>query len=236
MAAKKVYVSWSTGKDSAWLVHILRQRPEFEIAGLVTTLNESADRVAIHGVKRELLEAQARAMGLSLLPVRLPTDCPNAEYERRMSEVIEQAHRDGVEGFAFGDLYLEEIRDYRMRLFSGSGIEPLFPIWRETRNTLDLAKEMIEAGLKAILTCVDTEQLDEDFVGREFDHSLLNDLPPHVDPCGEGGEFHTFCYAGPHQPTGELPIRKGRHHRAGRFAFQELTIDQAMDQIGLPRK
>ena len=210
-------LSWSSGKDSAWALHILRRQADVEVVGLVTTFNEAVNRVAMHAVRRELVEAQARAAGLPLWSVAIPWPCSNDEYERRMSELIEKAYTDGIRCFAFGDLFLEDIRAYRVRQLTGSGIEPLFPLWGEPANTPFLAREMIAAGLQAVLTCVDPKQLDGRFIGRDFDAELLADLPPSVDPCGERGEFHTFCHAGPifNQPipclVGERVVRDGFH-------------------------
>jgi uncharacterized protein (TIGR00290 family) len=213
----KTLLSWSSGKDSAWALHLLRQQNQFEIVGLVTTFNEAADRVAMHAVRRELAEAQARAAGLPLWPVWLPWPCPNDEYEKRMARLIATAREQGVTHFAFGDLFLEDIRAYRERQLAGTGITPLFPLWGTLTDTPPLARAMIAAGLRAVLTCVDPKQLDPAFVGRTFDARLLEELPPGVDPCGERGEFHTFCHAGPmfREPiavrVGECVHRDGFH-------------------------
>ncbi len=193
----RVLLSWSSGKDSAWALHVLRQRPDVEIAGLVTTFNEAFQRVAMHGVRAELVRVQATAARLPLWSVPLPWPCPNAAYEERMRGIVERARSEGIHAIAFGDLYLEDIRAYRERQLAGTGLRPLFPLWGTPADTPALARSMIASGLRAILTCVDPKQLDARFVGREFDHALLADLPPHVDPCGERGEFHTFCHAGP---------------------------------------
>ena len=194
---KRVLLSWSSGKDSAWTLHVLRQQTDVELVGLLTTFNEVAGRVAMHAVRRELVEAQAVAVGLPLWSVALPWPCSNAEYEAQMHEVVEQARQAGVTHIAFGDLFLEDIRAYRERQLASTGIEPLFPIWGTTADTPSLAREMLAAELRAVLTCVDPKQLDRGFVGRWFDADHLTDLPASVDPCGERGEFHTFCYAGP---------------------------------------
>ncbi len=194
---KRALLSWSSGKDSAWTLHVLRQEPGVEVVGLLTTFNEAADRVAMHAVRRVLVEAQARATDLPLWPVSLPWPCPSGVYEARMEEAIERARRDGVTHIAFGDLFLEDIRDYRERKLAGTGIEPLFPVWTTQNDTPRLAREMLAAGLQAALTCVDPKQLDARFVGRWFDADFLAELPAGVDPCGERGEFHTFCCAGP---------------------------------------
>ena len=179
-----------------------------EVVGLLTTFNEAFDRVAMHAVRRTLVEAQAAAAGLPLWSVPLPWPCSNAEYEQRMAEVIARARREGVTHVAFGDLFLQEIRDYRIRQLAGTGIEPLFPIWGGPADTPALARRMLDAGVRAVLTCVDPKQLAPSFAGRLYDSALLADLPPGVDPCGERGEFHTFCFAGP-AFRAEIRIRVG---------------------------
>ncbi|HEX4070806.1 MAG TPA: ATP-binding protein, partial [Planctomycetaceae bacterium] len=194
---KRVLLSWSSGKDSAWTLHVLKRDPSVTVVGLLTTFNESADRVAMHAVRHILVEAQARAAGLPLWPVMLPWPCSNDVYEARMQQAIERARQEGVTHIAFGDLFLEDIRAYREQKLAGTGIDPLFPIWTTQSETPQLAREMLAAGLRAVVTCVDPKQLDPRFVGRWFDGDLLAELPPGVDPCGERGEFHTFCYAGP---------------------------------------
>ena len=192
---KRVVLSWSSGKDSAWALHLLRQNPEFEIVALITTLNRSADRVAMHAVRRTLVEAQAQSTGLPLWAIDLPWPCSNAVYEELMSGVLRRAVEEQVTAIAFGDLFLEDIRRYRERQLLGTGIEPLFPIWHLPTHAL--AREMIEAGVKSRVTCVDPAKLDRSFAGREFDTDFLDNLPPTVDPCGENGEFHTFVYDAP---------------------------------------
>ncbi len=194
---KRVLLSWSSGKDSAWALHVLRQRSDVELVGLLTTFNEAADRVAMHGVRRSLVQAQSAAAGLPLWFIQLPWPCSNEIYESRMRDAIDRARKSGVTHFAFGDLFLEDVRDYRVRQLAGTGIEPLFPIWSNERETPQLARQMLASGLSAVLTCVDPKQLDPKFIGRRFDEDLLAELPPTVDPCGERGEFHTFCCAGP---------------------------------------
>lgn len=216
---RRVLLSWSSGKDCAWALNRLRQEPEVELVGLLTTFNEAADRVAMHAVRRELVEAQAEAAGLPLWSVPLPWPCSNAEYESRMAEVIQRAQAAGVTHMAFGDLFLEEVREYRIRQLAGSGIEPWFPLWGA--DTSELARTMVESGLGAVLTCVDLKRLAEGFVGRRFDASLLVDLPLEVDPCGERGEFHTFCTAGP-MFTREIPVRVGVTLTQEGFCFADL--------------
>jgi len=188
-------MAWSSGKDSAFALHTLRSTPGLEVVGLLTTLNAAFDRVAMHAVRRELLEAQARAAGLPLLPVPIPWPCSNVEYEQAMRAALARARGLGVEAVAFGDLYLEDVRRYREDRLAPTGLQPLFPLWgRETRG---LARDMLASGLRARLTCVDPRVLPASFCGREFDAQLLAELPGGVDPCGENGEFHSFAYAGP---------------------------------------
>jgi uncharacterized protein (TIGR00290 family) len=223
---KRVLVSWSSGKDSAWTLHVLRQQADVKLVGLLTTFNESAGRVAMHAVRRELVEAQAAAAQLPLWSVALPWPCSNADYEARMQEVVEQARQAGVSHIAFGDLYLEDIRAYRERQLTGTGIDPLFPIWSTPASTPALARDMLAAGLRAVLTCVDPKQLDGRFVGRWFDANLLAELPASVDPCGERGEFHTYCCAGP-MFTAPIAIQVGEAvHRDG-FWFADLLAGKS---------
>src|SRR6516165_7845408 len=177
MTNLKVMLSWSSGKDSAWALHVLRQDPDIEIVGLLTTFNEVFDRVAMHAVRRELVEAQAAAAALPLVHVLLPFPCPNEVYEQRMRAALAEAKEAGVTHMAFGDLFLEDIRAYRVRLLEGTGVEPLFPIWTTEEETPALARRMLAAGLGAVLTCVDPKELSERFVCREFDHALRAELP-----------------------------------------------------------
>jgi uncharacterized protein (TIGR00290 family) len=217
----RILLSWSSGKDSAWTLHTLRQGTGADIVGLLTTFNESADRVAMHAVRRELVEMQAEALGLPLWPVMLPWPCGNDEYQTRMSAALEAARGKGVTHLAFGDLYLEDIRQYRIRLLSGTGIDPMFPLWCSAARTSRLAEEMLDGGLRALLTCVDPRQLDDRFTGRLYDRSLLAELPAGVDPCGENGEFHTFCFGGPMFNT-ELAVRVGESVSRDGFRFADL--------------
>jgi uncharacterized protein (TIGR00290 family) len=192
---KRILLSWSSGKDSAWSLHVLRQRGEYEVVGLLTTFNGEADRVAMHAVRRELVERQAAAAGLPLWGVALPWPCPNEQYEALMAGACAKAVAEGIAGVAFGDLFLEDVRAYREKQLKGTGLEPIFPVWG--LPTHELAREMLASGLRAKLTCIDTTKLEPSFAGREFDERLLSDLPAGVDPCGERGEFHSFVYAGP---------------------------------------
>ena len=218
---KRVLVSWSSGKDSAWLVHVLRQTTDVEIGGLLTTVNEAADRVAMHAVRTELLQAQAGALGLPLRTVFIPSPCPNEVYERAMATAVAAALADGFTHVAFGDLFLEDVRRYREEKLAGSGLMPLFPLFGA--DTIALARDMIASGLAARITCVNPAVLDRSFAGREFDAALIRDLPSTVDPCGERGEFHTFAYAGPmfSQP---IPIASGVVVERDGFVFADLVL------------
>jgi uncharacterized protein (TIGR00290 family) len=191
----KIWLSWSSGKDSAWALYELRRAGDYEVVGLLTTLNDSADRVAMHAVRHVLLDAQARAAGLPVHKIRLPWPCPNETYEQLMVQALDSARAQGITAIAFGDLFLEDVRRYREDKMSGTGLMPLFPIWG--RPTRELAGEMVAAGLQAHVTCVDPRKLDRSFAGRIFDARFLVDLPGDVDPCGENGEFHSFAVAGP---------------------------------------
>ncbi len=192
---QRTLLSWSSGKDSAWTLHRLRQDPEIEIAALLTTFNGEADRVAMHAVRRELVEAQAGRIGLPLWSIDLPWPCPNAVYESLMGDMCRRAVADGITAVAFGDLFLQDIRAYRERQMDGVGLRPLFPVWQIP--TGDLAQESIRAGVKAKVTCIDLRKLDASYAGREYDGDFLDSLPPGIDPCGENGEFHTFVYDAP---------------------------------------
>jgi uncharacterized protein (TIGR00290 family) len=190
----KCLISWSSGKDSAWMVHVLRQSG-IELGGVLTTVNEVHQRVAMHAVRVELLQAQADALGLPLRQIPIPSPCPNEVYERAMAGAVERAVSEGFTHVAFGDLFLEDIRRYREERLAGTGLTPMFPLFGA--DTTALARTMVAGGLRARLTCVNPKVVDRRFAGREFDSALLDELPPSVDPCGERGEFHSFAYAGP---------------------------------------
>ena len=192
---KRVALSWSSGKDSAWSLHLLKQDPNIEVVALFTTLNEQFDRVAMHAVRRELLELQAASLGLPLWTIPLPWPCSNDQYEARMTSFCALAVDKGIQAMAFGDLFLADIRAYREKQLAGTGLEPLFPVWQIP--TADLARTMIASGLRAKITCVDPKVLPREFAGRDFDSQFLADLPSSIDPCGENGEFHSFVYDGP---------------------------------------
>lgn len=195
MTAPRALLSWSSGKDSAWALQALRAQPEVQVVGLLTTFNAAFARVAMHAVRDELVRRQAAAVGLPLWAVQLPWPCPDAAYEAAMDESLSHARADGITHVAFGDLFLADIRAYREERMRGSGMTPLFPLWG--RDTAVLAREMLDGGTRASIVCVDPKQLDASFCGRDFDATLLADLPPGVDPCGENGEFHTFAWDGP---------------------------------------
>lgn len=215
----KTLISWSSGKDSAWMLHLLRQDPRIELVGLFCTVNEAFDRVAMHGVRVDLLKQQAKSANLPLHLIHLPHPCTNNEYITIMRAFINEAKQKGIESFAFGDLFLREVRTYRETLLYGTGIRPLFPLWG--MPTKSLSKQMIAAGLKAIITCVDPKQISADFAGREYNESFLNDLSRHIDPCGENGEFHSFAVSGPMFQT-PIPVSVGETiHRDG-FYFTDL--------------
>jgi uncharacterized protein (TIGR00290 family) len=216
----RVLVSWSSGKDSAWMLHVLRQRVDLELVGLLTTMNEAFGRVAMHAVRRELLVAQAEVADLPLLELLLPWPCSNDEYQRRMSAAVADARARGVTHVAFGDLFLEDVRAYRERQMAGTGLTPLFPLWG--LDTSQLARQMIGAGVRARVTTVDPRHLPASFAGRDFDASLLADLPAGVDPCGERGEFHSFCYDGPMFRT-PIRIDSGSVVERDGFVFADLV-------------
>lgn len=215
----RVALSWSSGKDSAWSLHILRQDPSIEVVALITTLNEHFDRVAMHAVRRELLVLQAESVDVPLWTVPLPWPCSNQQYEDRMRALCARAIDEGIEAMAFGDLFLTDIRAYREKQLAGTGLQPLFPVWQIP--TAELAKTMIASGLRAKITCVDPKVLSRQFAGRDFDSQFLADLPAGIDPCGENGEFHSFVYDGPgfRKP---IPVSAGEVLERDGFVFADL--------------
>lgn len=225
MAARpiKTLVAWSTGKDSAYALSALRCDPGIEVVGLLSTLNAAVDRVSMHGVHVSVLEAQARACRLPLRTVPLPDPCSEEDYRTAMAETVRKACAEGVEAIAFGDLFLSDVRAYREANLAGTGLTPLFPLWG--RQTLSFANEMIGAGLEAVITCVDTDQLDRSFLGRTFDGRLLGDLPPEVDPCAENGEFHTLAVAGP-MFARRLGVEVGAVVERGQFVFVDVALEE----------
>lgn len=220
MPRRRAWMSWSSGKDSALALHEARAAGRVDVVGLLTTVNAEAGRVAMHGVRRSLLEAQAESLGLPLHVVELPWPCPNDVYEARMAAAIGVARDAGVESVVFGDLFLQDVRTYRERALDGTGLDPVFPLWG--RPTGALAREILEAGVRAVVTCADLAQGARDVAGRWYDAALLAELPPDVDPCGERGEFHTLVVDGPGfaRPldvvVGETVVRDG-------FAFADVV-------------
>jgi uncharacterized protein (TIGR00290 family) len=217
---RPVLLSWSSGKDSAWTLHVLREASDVEVVGLVTTVNEQAGRVAMHAVREALLERQAESAGLPLWKVPLPHPCPNLAYEAAMTKLLARVRAEGIDAMAFGDLFLEDVRRYRETQLDGSGVEPLFPIYGT--DTAALAREMLANGLRAWITCVDPRQLPPAFAGRRFDADLLADLPETVDPCGERGEFHTFASEGPMFQV-PISVRVGETLERDGFVFTDLV-------------
>lgn len=218
---KRTLLSWSSGKDSAWSVHVLRQQNEYEIAGLLTTFNREAGRVAMHGVRRELVRAQAEAAGFPLWEVDLPWPCSNEDYECAMLRTCKKAVASRVECVAFGDLFLTDVREYREKQLRDTGLQPIFPLWGIP--TQELAGEMIASGLRAKLACIDTKQISGDFAGREFDQTVLAELPSSADPCGENGEFHSFVYAGP-MFSKPVPVEVGEVVVRDQFVYADLLL------------
>lgn len=219
MLKNKILVSWSTGKDSAYALHHISQIENYDIVGLLSTITEDYDRVSMHSTRHELLKKQADQLNLPLYPIFIPSSCTNKIYEARMQIFIEQAIKQGITHIVFGDLFLEDVRRYRESKLALTDITPLFPLWG--KKTDFLAKEIIQSGLKAIITCVDPRKLDSSFAGRQFDEELLSDLPKEIDPCGENGEFHTFVYDGPmfQKP---IPISLGERVERNGFVFQDV--------------
>ncbi len=221
---KRVLLSWSSGKDCAWSLHVLRQQPDIEVVGLVTTVNKEFDRVAMHGTREAVLEAQAAAAQLPLWVVPLPWPCANEVFENRMRQAFDRAVAERVDAIAFGDLFLEDIRAYRETQLKPTGLEPLFPLWQIP--THELAREMIAAGVRAKVVCVDSNQLPVSLAGSDFDESLLRELPGNVDPCGERGEFHTCAYAGP-MFARPIALTQGEVVHRGAFVYADFLLAQS---------
>ena len=215
-------MSWSSGKDSAFALHRMRAIGDLEICALLVTVNADADRVAMHAVRRQLLEAQASRLGLPLRVVEIPSPCPNDIYEMRMADALVTARAEGIDHMIFGDLFLEDVRAYRERNLADTGITPVFPLWGEPTDRL--AHHMVDAGVRAVLTCVDPAVLPAEFAGRDYDEALLADLPAGVDPCGERGEFHTFVWDGPGFDA-PLTIRRGETVTRDGFVFCDILAD-----------
>jgi uncharacterized protein (TIGR00290 family) len=229
----RALISWSSGKDSAWALEMVRRAGLFEVDGLLTTVTEGYGRVSMHGVREEILELQAERARLACFKVRIPPRASNADYERAMGQALHKARRRGITHIVFGDLFLEDVRRYREERLAGSGIEPLFPLWG--RSTGELAREMIAGGLRAVLVCVDPRHLPRSFAGRSFDARLLDELPPTVDPCGEKGEFHTCVTAGP-MFDGALDLRPGEVVEREAFVFADLLVESGVGGAAAGRR
>ena len=221
---KKTWLSWSSGKDSAWALHVMRQSGEQEVAGLFTTVNVTFGRVAMHAVRVELLRQQAQAVGLPLYLIEIPYPCSDEQYAAAMADFVARARNDGVQCMAFGDLYLQDVRRYREERMQGTGIEAVFPLWE--KPTRALLEEMLANGLRACLTCVDPRVLPAEFAGRELTRELLDSMPSGIDPCGENGEFHTFVFAGPMFDR-PLDIEMGEVVERDGFVFADCLLRQA---------
>ncbi|HSS98114.1 MAG TPA: hypothetical protein VLK33_13835 [Terriglobales bacterium] len=217
----KVLLSWSSGKDSAWALHVLRQKDEVEVVGLLTTINEQFQRVAMHSTRQELVRAQAKAVGLPLWEIPLPWPCSNEQYEFAMMQACSQAVEKGITGMAFGDLFLEDVRKYREDRLKSTGLQPIFPVWG--CDTKDLIEEMLDAGLRARIVCLDPRKLPEHFAGQDISRELLAQFPAGIDPCGENGEFHTFVHAGP-MFSNPIPIQSGEVVARDGFIFADVLL------------
>lgn len=221
MSKPKALISWSSGKDSAWALHRARLADEHVIVGALTTITENFDRVSMHGVRREVLDAQLQAAGLPLFPVTIPSPCPNEIYEARMGEMVRGLRARGISKIIFGDLFLEDIRAYREERLRGTGIDAVFPLWKIP--TGQLAREMIAGGLKARVVCLDPKKMPRELAGAEFGEALLEALPPGIDPCAENGEFHTCVTRGP-MFSENLEVKMGEVVERGGFVFADLML------------
>jgi len=219
MMKKKTLLSWSSGKDSAWALHVLRQQHDIEVVGLFCTFNKKFERGAMHAVRNELICQQAESIGLPLQLIPIPDPCSDSEYRVIMKNFIEQAKAQGIDCIAFGDLFLEEVRTYRETSLAETGITPLFPLWGIPSN--ELSKKMVNSGLRAIITCIDPKFLPADFAGHEYDNAFLEQIPDAIDPCGEKGEFHSFAYDGP-MFKDKVNILKGKTVTREGFVFTDV--------------
>lgn len=222
---RKTLMSWSSGKDSAWALYNLQQDPEIDLVGLFCTVNKEFNRVAMHGVRVELLQKQAQSIGLPLEILEIPNPCSNSEYEAVMGQFVDRAKSNKVEHFAFGDLFLEDIRHYREEKLKDSGISPIFPIWGIPTDML--VRQMISGGLKTVITCIDPKQISKEFVGKELDESFLSALPKNIDPCGENGEFHSFVFDGPMFKE-RIEIRVGDIVQRDNFVFADILFSDTI--------
>ncbi|RKH41859.1 adenine nucleotide alpha hydrolase [Corallococcus llansteffanensis] len=224
MTRPKALVSWSGGKDSAWTLHTLRQQGDVEVVGLLTLVDDGSHRVSMHAVSIPLLQKQAEAAGVPLWMVSVPDPCPPEVYAAAMADVLKRASAEGISFVAFGDIFLEEVRSYREERLQGTVLKPLFPLWG--RNSLELAREMLAAGVLARITSVDPRLLAPSFVGSTFDTAFIDALPSGVDACGELGEFHTFAFAGPMFKE-RIPVMPGAVSQNHGFYFADSTLHRA---------
>jgi len=223
-----VVFSWSGGKDSALALHCLLRDPAFQVVSLLTTVTEGYDRISMHGVRRELLHRQAESIGLPVEEVVIPPQCVNSVYESRMAEAVLRFRSRGVMHFAFGDIFLRDLRTYREEKLLSEGMTALFPLWDV--DTRELARRFLAAGFRAFTVCIDPRKLDKSFAGRELDQAFFNDLPPTVDPCGENGEFHTFVFDGPifSRP---VDVTLGEVVQRDSFVFRDLLPGKAQKEV-----
>ncbi|HUN62947.1 MAG TPA: hypothetical protein VMU53_13195 [Candidatus Sulfotelmatobacter sp.] len=215
-----VVFSWSGGKDSAMALQVVQREAKYEVVSLLTTVTEGYERISMHGVRNELLRRQAEAIGLPVEEVRIPPQCPNSVYEARMAETVSGFRENGVQHFAFGDIFLQDLRAYREQKLMQANMTALFPIWKV--DTRELAERFMREGFRAIAACIDPRRLDRSFAGRELDASFFRDLPANVDPCGENGEFHTFVFDGPIFRKA-IPVRTGEVVERDNFVFCDLV-------------
>ncbi|MDR8393876.1 adenine nucleotide alpha hydrolase [Aliifodinibius sp. S!AR15-10] len=217
---KRTLLSWSCGKDSAWALHQLRQNPEIELEGLFCVTNSKFNRVTMHGVRIELLRLQAESIGLPLHIVEIPYPCSDDKYAEVMSTFVKDAKNAGIACFAFGDLFLEDVRRYREEKLEGTGVEPIFPLWNQPTD--ELSSQMVESGIKAVLTCLDPAKLPKEFIGHEYNEQFLSSIPVKIDPCGEHGEFHSFVFDGPMFQT-PIDVSLGNVVERDGFVFMDVT-------------
>ena len=217
----KAAVSWSSGKDSAYALFRTIESGNYEVVALLTTVTSTYDRISMHGVRRALLEEQSRATGIPLMEVEIPTGCDNKTYEEQMDKATDRMKAEGIEYIIFGDIFLQDIREYREKNLKGTGITPVFPLWGE--NTHDLAKKIIGSGIEAVIVCLDPSKIDRNFGGNSFDAGFLNSIPPEADPCGENGEFHTFVHNAPFF-RGKIPVVVGDNVERDGFLFTDLYL------------
>lgn len=218
---KITLLSWSSGKDSAWALHVLRQQQDIELVGLFSTVNQEFERVAMHAVRNDLVQQQAKSLGLPIELIQIPYPCSDSDYANIMQAFITKAKEQGIEQIAFGDLFLEDVRQYREQNLAGTGITPVFPLWGIPTD--ELSREMVNSGLRARITCVDPKKLPEGLSGREYDNAFLQELPPTADPCGENGEFHSFVYDGPMFKE-SIGIQTGKTLTRDGFIFTDLLL------------